>query len=64
MTAKACPCGIHPADCEYHRDAYERHPVHPFWALQKYIDADMRAEIDAMVKRIQEGHDRMKVQKP
>ncbi len=65
MTAKACPCGIHPANCTYHRDAYERHATHPFWGIP-YRDIDTRAEVDALIREIQESHETMmrKVQKP
>ncbi len=65
MTPKACPCGIHPADCAYHSEAYERHAEHPFWG-RAYVTPELRAEIDALVKQIQESHAAMmrKVQKP
>ncbi len=64
MTPQACPCGIHPADCSYHREAYQRHQEHPFWGLRAWLSEAERAEVDVLVKRIQEGHALVGGQKP
>ncbi len=66
MTRLECPCGIHPADCTYHRDTliddlldavYGSNTVSSRWGetlAREFLD--LRKEYAAICKQIQAAH--------
>ncbi len=63
-----CPCGIHPTDCTYHREAYTEAvceafrgvPVSSYWGIEmaEAFEA-IREEIQSLVREIQASHETM-----